>query len=199
MKSVFAIVQHHCGSIYVADYTQYASSNAKYVGKGVMISDEAPADISSLLFDNPNRVLAMSVNFEKNQFVFKRDSGEKVSNCECMLVSEEGNNKRWLCLVELKYCKGEDKNIATNFENAIWQLRDTFVYLRDEVELFGKDEYNYYWVVSMPEHNDRIPFSAFYPLQDDLLTYKDEYNSILISDNVVVIWTGTVIILPHYS
>ena len=84
-----------------------------------MVSDLKPEQIGSLLFRNPNGVKVLSVNFEKNPAVFKLDDGGKVSNCECMLVSEQGNKKRWLALAELKYCKGEDRNIASNFEDAV--------------------------------------------------------------------------------
>ena len=75
---------------------------------------------------------------------------------------------------------------------------DTFLYLRDEVKLFAGDQYRYYWVVSMPEHSDKIPFSAFVLSQDELMEYKTLYNSVIISDNIVDIWTGTVIKLPVY-
>lgn len=49
-----------------------------------------------------------------------------------------------------------------------------------------------------PEHSDKVPFSAFVLSQDELMAYKDLYNSVIISDNVVDIWTGTVIKLPVY-
>ena len=138
------------------------------------------------------------MNFENNQALFKPNGRDKVSNCECMLVSEQGNQKRWLALTELKYCKGKDRNIASNFETALGQLRDTFVYLRDEVGLFGINDYRYFWIISMPEHNDKIPFSAFVLTQDELMEYKNLYNTVIISDNVVDIWTGTVIKMPVY-
>jgi len=198
MENQFANVQHHVGDIYVADYTQFASEHPELAERGVVVSDLKPELIDSLLFRNPNGVKVLSVNFEKNQAVFKLDNGGKVSNCECMLVSEQGNKKRWLALAELKYCKGEDRNIASNFEAALNQLRDTFIHLRDVAGLFKDDDYRYFWIVSMPEHSDKVPFSAFVLSQDELMAYKDLYNSVIISDNVVDIWTGTVIKLPVY-
>lgn len=198
MENHFANVQHYVGDVYVADYTQYASEHPDLAQKGVVVSDVKPDLIGSLLFRNPNGVKVLSVNFEKNRAVFKPEGGEQVSNCECMLVSEQGNQKRWLALAELKYCKGEDRNIAGNFETALGQLRDTFLYLRDVVGLFGSDDYRYFWIVSMPEHNDKVPFSAFVLSQDELMEYKSLYNSVVISDNVIDIWTGTVIKMPVY-
>lgn len=198
MENRFANVQHYVGDVYVADYTQFASEHPELAERGVVVSDLKPEQIGSLLFRNPNGVKVLSVNFEKNPAVFKLDDGGKVSNCECMLVSEQGNKKRWLALAELKYCKGEDRNIASNFEDALGQLRDTFLHLRDVAGLFKDDDYRYFWIVSMPEHSDKVPFSAFVLSQDELMAYKDLYNSVIISDNVVDIWTGTVIKLPVY-
>lgn len=185
MENQFANVQHHVGDVYVADYTQFASEHPELAERGVVVSDLKPELIGSLLFRNPNGVKVLSVNFEKNPAVFKLDDGRKVSNCECMLVSEQGNKKRWLALAELKYCKGEDRNIASNFEDALNQLRDTFLHLRDVAGLFKDDDYRYFWIVSMPEHSDKVPFSAFVLSQDELMAYKDLYNSVIISDNVV--------------
>ena len=198
MENRFANVQHHVGDVYVADYTQFASEHPELAERGVVVSDLKPEQIGSLMFRNPNGVKVLSVNFEKNSAVFKFEDGGKVSNCECMLVSEQGNKKRWLALAELKYCKGEDRNIASNFEDALGQLRDTFLHLRDVAGLFKDDDYRYFWIVSMPEHSDKVPFSAFVLSQDELMVYKDLYNSVIISDNVVDIWTGTVIKLPVY-
>ena len=198
MEECFSNVQHHVGDVYVADYTQFASEHPDLAVRGVVVSDAKPALIGSLLFRNPNGVKVLSVNFEKNQGLFMPDGREKVHNCECMLVSEQGNQKRWLALAELKYCKGEDRNIASNFEDALRQLRETFLYLRDEAGLFGENDYKYYWIVSMPEHSDKVPFSSFVLSQDELLEYQELYKSVIISDNTVDIWTETVIKIPVY-
>lgn len=198
MENVFANVQHHIGDVYVADYTQYANEHPDLMTRGVVVGNVKPELIGSLLFRNPNGVKLLSVNFEQNQSFFRPDGRELVSSCECMLVSEQGNNKRWLALAELKYCKGDDKNIVSNFESAMGQLEDTFVYLRDKKGLFGRDDYRYFWIVSMPEHSDKIPFSAFVLSHEDRMRYMDLYNSVIISDNVVNIWTGTVIMMPVY-
>lgn len=199
MENHFHNTQHFEGDVYVADYTQYAKEHQESEMKGVVVSDVQPEWVGSLKFCNPNCVHVLAVNFEKNESLFKLTDGQKVSNCECMLLSEEGRQKRWLALAELKYCKGEDRNIASNFEQALLQLRDTFLYLRDQIKLFESAEYRYYWVISMPEHGDKIPFSAFVLSQDDLLAYKEAYNAVIISDNIVNIWTGTVIKMPVYD
>ena len=199
MENIFSNIRHHSGDVYVADYTQYAKSHPESPMKGVTISDVRPPLIGSLAFENPNAVRLMSVNFEENQYFF-RPIGEHrtVSNCECMLVSEDGAKKRWIVLAELKYCKGEDRNIASNFSKALSQLEETFLYLVDEKKIFATSDYRFYWVVSIPEHSEKAPFSAFFLSQDDELQYKEKYNSIIISDNVARIWTGSVILKPRY-
>ena len=198
MEERFPNVGHHRSDVYVADYTQFASEHSDMAKRGVVVCEKKPELVGSLLFRNPNGVHVLSVNFEKNPGVFRRENGEKVRNCECMLVSEQGNPKRWLALAELKYCKGDERNVAGNFTEALDQLRETFLYLRDEINLFGKDEYRFFWVVSIPEHNDMIPFSAFVLSQDELLEYQSLYKSVIISDNVIEILTGTVIKVPVY-
>lgn len=193
MRNSFAKTQYHVSDVYVADYTQFSASHSEFAGRGVAICDEKPDKIESLWFKNPNSIGILSVNFEENQSVFRPENKKTVPNCECMLVSERGNQKKWLALVELKYCKGADRNISTNFMNALNQLEETFVYLRDEKGILDNKQYRYFWVISMPEHSDKIPFSAFALSQDELMKYYERYKTIIISDNVVEIWTGSVI------
>lgn len=194
IEQFFAQTGRHTGDIYVADYTQYSKEHSD-CPNGVVISDDKPDDIDSLAFYNPNNVPVISVNFEENEPFFR--TGEKNhthSSCECMLVSDPDTaKKRWLALVELKYCKAADRNITSNFENAISQLESTFLYLRDTKNVFSKDEYRYFWVVSLPEHSDKAPFSAFAWSQDDALSYNELYNVTIYSDNQVEIWTGSVL------
>ncbi|MBP3823614.1 MAG: hypothetical protein J6I36_09440 [Bacteroidaceae bacterium] len=199
MEAHFQDVQHFEGDVYVADYTHYVQDHPEMNAAGVVISADKPDAIESLKFCNPNKVKVLAVNFEKNEAFFKPDGRNKVANCECMLVAEQGTGKRWLALAELKYCKGEDRSITRNFEDALIQLRDTFIYLRDSRHLFTVDSFRFYWIISIPEHSEKIPFSEFALSQDQLLEYKANYNSIIISDNVVNIWTGTVIRQPEYE
>lgn len=199
MDRHFHSIQHFGSDVYVADYTQYVQEHGCVERRGVVISESKPEEIGSLKFNNPNGIDILAVNFEKNESTFRLADGHKVANCECMLVAETGRPKRWLALAELKYCKGEERNIADNFMHALQQLRDTFLFLRDNLQLFGAGDYRYYWVVSMPEHSDKVPFSAFVLSQDDLVSYKETYNSIIISDNVVDVWTGSIIKNPIYE
>lgn len=194
MEQFFSKTRQHTGDVYVADYTQYSKDHPTYM-KGVEISDEKPDDIESLAFLNPNNVPVVSVNFEENKQFFRTGDNNQIhSSCECMLVSAQCSaRKRWLALVELKYCKSADRNIASNFEDAISQLETTFIYLKVTKNVFSQDEYRYFWVVSMPEHSEKAPFSAFAWSQDDALRYQDLYKVTIYSDNQVEIWTSSVL------
>ena len=50
-------------------------------------------------------------------------------------------------------------------------------------------DYRYIWVVSLPEHDDLIPFSQFYPSPERILDYKEKLHVNLISSNVIEILT----------
>ena len=200
MERHFHHTQRFGSNIYVADYTQYAKEHPEYGERKVEITQEKPKAINSLDFYNPNHIKVTAINFEKNPSIFKSSDNEKNANCECMLVPEECvSRKNWLALVELKYCKGEIRNIVSNFLEALQQVRDTFLYLRDKIQLFGKDTYRYYWVIAMPDHDDKVPFSAFVLSPDDIMAYKECYNATIISDNKVNIWTTSVIRMPKYD
>lgn len=199
MKSTFS--RHQCfqSDIYVGDYTQYVQEGGKNpFDRGVVIADQPLPQIDSLCFKNPNHVQTCAVNFEQYSAFFKPDGVNKVRNCEGVLVSEEGSAKRWLALVELKYCKGEDTNIIANFNDALDEIKKTFLYLRDHKQLFATQSFRFYWVISIPAHSEKIPFSAFALTQDDLTEIKNKYGVSLISDNIVTIWTGSILLMPRY-
>ena len=102
----------------------------------------------------------LGVNFEENEEVFKRADGTTVSNCECMLVSDKSSKKGWLLLVELKYCGGSQVAVQRNLDKAFSQLESTYLHLRDVKHVFGQGEFRCVWVVSLPEHDALVPFSA---------------------------------------
>jgi len=196
MKRVFANVQYFESDVYVGDYTQYAkNSSVPLQNKGVVLDDKPLELIDYLHLENPNAVKILAVNFEKNPSFFKPDGIHKVRNCECMFVADsETSNKKWLILAELKYCKGNERSIIRNFEDALDELKKTHLYLRDEKCVLKNKEYRCYWVISMPEHGEYVPFSAFVLDQNDLLEYNRLYNVTIISDNVVKVWTSSVIL-----
>ena len=189
MEEIFKEIIRFESDFFVGDYKQYAESQGDSKFSGVILSNVPLPEIRSLHFLNRQHVPVLAVNFEKNLGYFKEDDGRLVSNCECMLVSDKARRKGWLILAELKYCGGNPRTINDNFEKAITQLRDTFLYLRDKKHLFGIGDFRYIWVVSLPEHDELIPFSQFYPSPERLLDYKEKLNVNLISSNIIEIQT----------
>ena len=189
MENVFTDTQRFESEIYVGDYTNYAESHPHCEYNGVVMSNMPLQHIACLHFSNRQHIPVLAVNFEKNLGYFKKDGHQIASNCECMLVSDKARRRGWLILAELKYCGGDPRTVMENFSQALAQVRDTFSYLRDVKHLFAEFEYRYVWVVSLPEHNELVPFSQFYPSPERILEYKDLYHVSLVSANEVVIRT----------
>jgi hypothetical protein len=125
----------------------------------------------------------LGVNFEENEDVFKREKRSTVSNCECMLLSDKSSRKGWLLLAELKYCGGSQRAIQRNMKNALSQLESTYLHLRDVKHVFVQGEFRCVWVVSLPEHDDLVPFSSFLSQPELLLDFKDKYGVDVFTDN----------------
>lgn len=189
MEEIFKETIRFESDFYVGDYNEYAKSHKDCQCIGVTISDVPLPDIQSLHFINKQHVSVLAINFEKNLGYFKDDKGKLVPNCECMLVSDKARRKGWLILAELKYCGGNPRTVNDNFENALAQVNATFLYLRDEKHLFGAEKYKCVWVISLPEHDNLIPFSQFYPSPERLLDYKEKLNVNLICSNEIEILT----------
>lgn len=189
MEELFNETLRFDTDIYVCDYTQYAVSHPECQHTGVTIANVPFPDIQSLHFLNKQHVPVLVVNFEKNLSYFKDNQGNLVPNCECMLVSDKAHKKGWLILAELKYCGGNPRTVNEYFEKALSQVRDTFLYLRDVKHLFDTDTFRYIWIVSLPEHDDLIPFSQFYSSPERILQYKEDFHVNLICSNTIEIRT----------
>ena len=189
MENIFRETERFESDFYIGDYTHYAESHPAYLNTGVVMSNRPLVDINALHFVNKRHIPVLAINFEKNLGYFRVNNQELESNCECMLVSDKARKKGWLILAELKYCGGNPRTVNENFENALSQVRDTFLYLRDVKHLFGETDYQYIWVVSLPEHDEMIPFNQFYPSPDRILVYKEELHVNLICSNIIEIRT----------
>lgn len=189
MEKTFKETLRFESDFYIGDYTQFSETHPTFGKAGVIMSNMPLTEIKALHFVNKQHVPVLAVNFEKNLSFFKSDSHELVSNCECMLISDKARKKGWLILTELKYCGGTPRTVNENFEKALTQVRDTFLYLRDVKHLFGEYDYRYLWIISLPEHDEMIPFSQFYPSPERILTYKEQFHVNLICSNTIEIRT----------
>lgn len=187
MLEIFNHTTRFESEVYIGDYTEYVKTHSDCGYSGVVMSNMPIAFISSLHIHNPMHIPLLGVNFEENIEVFRPGDGTTVSNCECMLVSDKSSKKGWLLLAELKYCGGSQLAVQRNLEKAFSQMESTYLYLRDVKHVFTQGEYRCAWVVSLPEHDDLVPFSSFMSQPELLLDFKDRYGVDVFTDNNLMV------------
>lgn len=174
------------GDTYVADYTE-AWQQAHKAGlpepenSGVVISEQSFADIKSFHLKNDNRVEYWGVNLEKNKRLFA--SGEK--DCECVFQSARFKKKGWLLLLELKYCKDEERNLTDNLDEAVKQVTHTYKTLVNR-KIVDTEQLRVYCNIAAPP-SSREPFTSFLTTQDAEKKLHDESKIHLLGFNEVLI------------
>ncbi len=167
VRDCFANKEITRDDFYVADYSNTSPS------RGVEIFNEPPSDIEAIHFSNPG-IEVVIANMEHNPFFCKREDGSPSKQCECICASLSSEvSRHWVALVELKYCS--EKNIPSSFDGAINQLKEHHTLLKDVKKVLNAEQ-NIYWVISMPKHRDKSPFSGFRIGQSDLLEIKEKYD-----------------------
>ena len=187
------------GDVYIADFTDYNNTpNLEPVEyKGVTVGEEDNGILPSFVLRNPNCVEVVVVNNENNSAVFTREDGTKVSNCECILhTNRKDNRKGWIVFLELKYCKGKNKNVYDRMLEGIHQLKATCKYVLREKKLYDYTRYKIYLVISTPGVEPLDPFDASYFVQEDMLAIKEETGALLKAVNEAEILTSALI---HFS
>lgn len=188
VETYFKKAQTYIGDCYVADYTDRTSSE-----RGVEISEEPFDDIGYFHLKKKHAVGIeyIGVNFEEHPVFIKG-----IQNCECMFVSKSDKGKPWLMMLEMKYCDSD--NIEGYTYKAYTQMRETFDKVEREGVLQAKD-YRRYFVYSVPEHTDKIPFGEFTRSQNDTLRQYEEEGIKLIGNNRMLIATPQYLFEPKRS
>lgn len=174
------------GDTYVADYTE-AWQQAHKAGlpepenSGVVISEQSFADIKSFHLKNDNQVEYWGVNLEKNKSLFA--SGEK--DCECVFQSAKFKKKGWLLLLELKYCKDEERNLTDNLDKAVKQVTQTYQTLVSS-KIVDSEQLRVYCNIAAPP-SSREPFTSFLTTQDAAKKLLDGSKIHLLGFNEVLI------------
>lgn len=178
----------HEADVYVADYTNRTGSRI-----GVVISENTFDDIACfhLKKHTGSNIRYVAVNFEEYP-AFK--SG--IKNCECMFASAHDTKKPWLMLLEMKYC--EAGNIETYTYKAFSQMKETLAKLVSD-GIVERDSHRIYFVYSVPEHTEAIPFGAFTLSQNETLRCYEEENIHLIGNNTMLIATPSHLIEPKQT
>lgn len=169
MNTFFSETSHQlmsfCGNDdgFAVDYTNQTGSS-----RGVELMNVAPTDISFFQLRNQATIDFWGVNFEKCQSLFTEAS----ENCECMFVAKSAKNLKWACLVELKYCQDNERNIIDNADKAKTQLVNTLSVLLKK-KILNTEGYKIYLNISIPE-SAKIPFTNFLTTPDFVLNAKKD-------------------------
>lgn len=121
------------------------------------------------------------VNLEKNKSLFA--SGEK--DCECVFQSAKFKKKGWLLLLELKYCKDEERNLTDNLDKAVKQVTQTYQTLVSS-KIVDSEQLRVYCNIAAPP-SSREPFTSFLTTQDAAKKLLDESKIHLLGFNEVLI------------
>ena len=182
-------------TVYVADFTDYVSKNGRDAApcSGVLVGKQENGIIPSFVLTDDNSHPFVVVNNEKNGYLYTRDDGTKVPQCECIIYADRHDNRKgWMIFLELKYCM--EKNLYDNMLDGIGQLIATCKYIMEEKEVFDTKMFKKYLVISTPGTAPLDPFDAFYFDQDFMLLVKSESGGgIIKATNVAHIQTPAVI------
>ena len=193
------ISEKYNGKVFIADFTDYVNDPSKepVEYKGIVVGTEENGIIPSFVLHNDNECSIDVINNERNNALFKREDGSKVTQCECIIFADRNDNRKaWMMFLELKYCK--EKNRYDNMLGGISQLKDTCKYVFKEKKFFEEVTYKKYLVISTPNVEPLDPFDASYFDQDFMLSVKEETGAVIKAVNEAFIRTPAVIgFVPH--
>ncbi len=174
-------------SVYICDYAHYSEEHTEYKTYGVVASETKDNNVLPFYLSNPKSIPFDFVSFDRNKALIKRPDGSFAKHCECFCeASCKGDEKRWMLLLELKYCA--PKNIKANINEGIKQVFATYEMLKSEEKAVIKDRiHRTYFVISLPENSPSDSFSGFIALPDDLVEIKERHNITVFYTNSVEI------------
>jgi len=161
-------------NLFVVDYTEYHNQhpNEELPSEGVSFLQEPDSRLGAFCILNPSHYPFQAINLERHKYLVTDDAGKSSKQCECICRAERNKGKRWILLLELKYCS--EDNIPTNMQNAFDELESCYQFLKIQKHFFDDAPYRVYLCASHPEHPTIRPFGEFIFNQDRLLTLNDE-------------------------
>lgn len=186
LQNHFGITDLRRADLYVADYTDRTDSQ-----RGVEFSEQPFDDIQYFhLKNNPKApVPYIAVNFERHPAFIKG-----IQNCECMFHAMSGAKRPWTLFLEMKYC--ETENIEGYTYKAYTQMKETLDRLAT-LQLIEPADRRIYFVYSIPEHSEAMPFGAFTLSQNDTLRTYEQSGIKLLGNNTLLIATATHLFEPR--
>lgn len=164
---------------FVADYSELTKDEQK-----VVISLRPFSDISYFHLhkkNKNNKIPYLAVNLEEYPS-FRR----YVENCECIFKSMSNSDNSWLMFLELKYCKPD--NIESYCFKAYSQMGKILTKLED-LGHANRHMNSIYFVYSVPDHPDKIPFGSWTISPNDILKEYEDSGIHLIGDCKMLIAT----------
>lgn len=146
---------------------------------------------------NPSHLPFEAINLETHPNLVTDENGQMTKQCECICRAHRQAGKRWVLLLELKYCS--EDNIPANMQNALEKLDKCYDFLKEKKRFFDDNQYRIYLCASHPEHEASRPFGEFIYNQDRLLCLNDKGVKFLYC-NAVKILTAEYItkaVTPH--
>ncbi len=163
----------------IADYSEMTTHEKK-----VVISLEPFTDIAYFHLhkkNKNNRIPYLAVNLEEYP-AFRKD----IENCECVFKSMNQNVGSWVMFLELKYCN-EDRIESYCFK-AYSQMNEILTKL-EKKGVVDKSKNNVYFVYSVPDYPEKVPFGAWTVSQNDILKEFEESGIHLIGECKMLIAT----------
>lgn len=161
-------------NLLVVDFTEYHKNHPAEVlpSNGVMFVEQPDSRLGAFCILNPNHIPYEAINLEENKNLVTDKSGNSVKQCECICRAHRENGRRWVLLLELKYCN--EDNIPANMQNALHKLEKCYEFLHIEKNFFEDNPYHIYLCASHPEHDTAKPFGEFIYNQNKLLELNDK-------------------------
>lgn len=164
---------------YIADYSEATNNEKK-----VVISLEPFTDIAYFHLHKRNknhRIPYLAVNLEEYP-AFRKD----IENCECVFKSITDSDSSWLMFLELKYCKAD--RIESYCFKAFSQMNEILNKL-EEKGVVDRSKNNVYFVYSVPDYPEKVPFGSWTISQNDVLKEFEKSGIHLIGECKMLIAT----------
>lgn len=158
----------------VVDFTEFHKNHPDEVipSQGVTFIEQPDPRLGAFYILNPHHHPYSVINLEKNPDLVTDSKGNLVRQCECICRAHREKGKRWILLLELKYCS--ENNIQRNMQDALEKLDRCYDFLNDEKHFFDDPPHRVYLCASHPEHDTVKPFGEFIYNQDRLLGLNDK-------------------------
>ncbi len=164
---------------YVADYSEATKDEKKVVISLAPFNDIAYFHLHKRNIHN--HIPYLAVNLEEYP-AFRKD----IENCECVFKSMSQNDGSWVMFLELKYCKAD--HIESYCFKAYSQMNKILAKLEKQ-GVVDRSKNNVYFVYSVPDYPEKVPFGAWTVSQNDVLKEFEESGIHLIGECKMLIAT----------